>query len=152
VSWALHRAPPSGSIPAVVKRGGSAMNLPIVLPTGWREKADISKRVGTWPMRGMALGGLSLEELPDEERTQLGIAKDRMALRAKGVGQFGKHAAAKNAGFQKGDIITEIDGSSARATESELIGRLLKNRKVGERVKTKVQRGGSSVELSLPMQ
>jgi membrane-associated protease RseP (regulator of RpoE activity) len=152
VSWALHRAPQSGSLAAVVKRGGAAQNLSIVLPAGWREQADISKRAGTWPMRGMALGGLVLEELPDEERAQLGIAKDRMALRAKGVGQFGKHAAAKNAGFQKGDIITEIDGSSTRATESELIGRLLKNRKVGERVKAKVQRGGSTVELSFPVQ
>jgi hypothetical protein len=152
VSWALHRAPQSGSLAAVVKRGGPPMNVSIVLPAGWREQADISKRVGTWPMRGMALGGLVLEELSDEERAQLGIAKDRMALRAKGVGQFGKHAAAKNAGFQKGDIITEIDGSSTRVTESELIGRLLTNRKVGERVKTKVQRGGTTVELSVPMQ
>jgi S1-C subfamily serine protease len=103
-------------------------------------------------MRGMALGGLVLEELGDEDRAKLGIAKDRMALRAKGVGQYGKHAAAKNAGFQKDDVFTELDGSSARITESALIGKLLKDHKVGERVKTTVLRGDKRVELSLPMQ
>lgn len=152
VSWVLHRAPASGSLPAVVKRGGAAVSLNLALPAGWREKADISKRVGTWPMRGMALGGLVLEELGDEERAQRKIAKDRMALRAKGVGQFGKHAAAKNAGFQKEDILTEIAGSSSRVSEGELIARLLRERKPGERVKATVLRGDRSVELSLPMQ
>jgi len=152
VSWALHRAPATGSLPAVVKRGGATVSLNLDLPAGWREKADISKRVGTWPMRGMALGGMVLEELGDDERAERGIAKEHMALRAKGVGQFGKHAAAKNAGFQKDDVITEIDGSSSRATEGQLIGRLLQQHKPGERVKTTVLRGKQRVELSLPMQ
>ncbi len=152
VSWTLHRTPESGTLAAVVKRGGAPAAVSIALPAGWREQADISKRVGTWPMRGMALGGLVLEELTDEERAKLGIAKDRMALRAKGVGQYGKHAAAKNAGFQKEDVLTELDGSSARITESALIGKLLNGHKAGERVKTKVLRGGKTVELSLPMQ
>jgi serine protease Do len=152
VSWALHRAPATGSLPAVVKRGGATVSLNLDLSAGWREKADISKRVGTWPMRGMALGGMVLEELGDDERAERGIAKEHMALRAKGVGQFGKHAAAKNAGFQKDDVITEIDGSSSRATEGQLIGRLLQQHKPGERVKTTVLRGKQRVELSLPMQ
>jgi len=152
VSWVLHRAPQGGSLPAVVSRAGSPVTLNITLPTGWREKTDISKRVGTWSMRGMALGGLVLEELTDAERAQRGIAKDRVALRAKGVGQFGKHAAAKNAGFQKDDVIAEIDGSFARVTEGELIGRLLKDWKPGERVKTTVLRGDRRIELSLPIQ
>ena len=152
VSWVLHRAPASGALPAVVKRGAESVALTITLPAGWRENADISKRAGTWPMRAMALGGLVLEEVSDEDRARLGIAADRMALRAKGVGQFGKHAAAKNAGFQKDDILTALDGSSARITESALIGKLLKAHKPGERVKTSVLRGEKRVELLLPMQ
>jgi hypothetical protein len=152
VSWTLHRTPESGKLAAVVKRGSAPVTLAITLPSGWREKADISRRVGTWPMRGMALGGLVLEELPDEDRAKLGIDKDRMALRAKGVGQYGKHAAAKNAGFQKEDVITELDGSSARTTESALIGKLLKDHKPGERIKAGVLRSGKRIDLSLPMQ
>ena len=152
VSWALHRAPASGTLPAVVKRGAASVALTITLPAGWRERADISKRAGTWPMRAMAFGGLVLEEVSDEDRAKLGIPQDHMALRAKGVGQYGKHAAAKNAGFQKDDILTELDGSSARITESALIGKLLKAHKPGERVKTSVLRGDKHIELLLPMQ
>ncbi len=152
VSWALHRAPASGKITASARRGNSTELVSLTLPAGWREQADISKRVGTWSMRGMALGGLILDEPTDEERAQLGIAKDRMALRAKGVGQYGKHAAAKNAGWQKDDVITELDGSSARITEGMAIGRLLRAYKPGEKVKATVLRAGKSVELSLPIQ
>ncbi len=152
VSWALHRITVSAKIVAVVKRGGKEVEVWLALHNGWRETADISKRVGTWSMRGMALGGLILEEPTDEERAKLGIAKDHMALRAKGVGAYGKHAAAKNAGWQKEDVITELDGSSARATEGMVIGRLLRAHKPGEKVKATVLRGGKSVELSLPIQ
>ena len=152
VSWVLHRTTGAAIILAVAKRNDAAGIFPLILPAGWREAADISKRVGTWSMRGMALGGLILDEPTDEERAKLGIAKDHMALRAKGVGAYGKHAAAKNAGFQKEDIITELDGSSARITEGMAIGRLLRAHKPGDKVKTTVLRGGKSVELSLPIQ
>ncbi len=154
VSWILHCAPASGTLPAVVKRGtaSATLTLSLTLPPGWRAAADISRRAGTWPMRAMAFGGLVLEEVSDEDRAKLGIAPDRVALRAKGVGQFGKHAAAKNAGFEKDDILTELDGSSARTTESALIGKLLRTHQPGERVKTSVLRGEKRLELFLPMQ
>ncbi len=152
VSWVLHRAPASGTLPVAAARGGAALNASITLPQGWRETADISKRVGTWGMRGMALGGLVLEEPTEEERAALGITKDRMALRARGVGQYGKHAAAKNAGFQKGDVLTEVDGMSARMSEGTLIGRLVQGHKPGEKLRTTVLRGGKKVELMLPIQ
>ena len=152
VSWALHRAPASGTLPAVVKRGTASVALSITLPAAWRERADISKRVGTWPMRAMALGGMILEEVSDEDRAKLGIESGHMALRAKGVGQYGKHAAAKNAGFLKDDVLTALDGSSAQITESGLIGKLLKDHQPGERVNTTVLRGGKPIELFLPMQ
>ena len=152
VSWVLHRFSAAGKLVATVKRGSAPVELPLTLPLGWREMSDISKRAGTWPMRAMALGGMILDDVGDEERAKLGIVKDRMALRARGVGQYGKHAVAKNAGFQKDDVITECDGSSARTTEGTLIGRLLKAHKPGEQVKAALLRGGKRLELSLPMQ
>jgi membrane-associated protease RseP (regulator of RpoE activity) len=139
VSWVLHRAAATDSLLSVVKRGNVNVNVTLTLPEGWRETADISKRAGTWSMRGMALGGLVLEEPTDEERAKMGIAKDHMALRARGVGQYGKHAAAKNAGWQKGDIITELDG-------------LVRSHKPGEKLKAIVLRGDKKVELFLPIQ
>lgn len=65
---------------------------------------------------------------------------------------YGKHAAGKNTGFQKDDVIVEIGGHSKRMTESELIGQLLQNHQAGEKVKATVLRGSERIELSLPMQ
>jgi serine protease Do len=151
-AWALHRAPESGALPAVLERSGKVLHVTLSLPPAWRTKADISRRVGTWQMRGMATGGLVLEELPDAARMEQKLGSKAMALRVKAVGQYGKHAAGKNAGFQKDDVIVEFDGVSGRESEGELIGRLLQTRSVGDRVKVKVQRGPEQLELLLPMQ
>jgi serine protease Do len=152
MSWALHRAADSGPLPIVVKREGTVKALELTLPSGWRETADISRRVGTWTMRAMALGGLVLEDVPDEQRKQSSLATDRMALRVKFVGQYGIHAAAKRAGFQKDDIIVEFAGKTDRLTESAAIGKLLRNHPKGERVSAEVLRGTERVRLTLPMQ
>ena len=152
VSWALHRAPESGRLAAVVKRDGAEKGLEISLPTGWRTRSDISKRVGTWQMRAMTGGGMVLEDLADETRTSRGVAADKMALLVKSVGQYGKHAAAKNAGFKKDDVIVEFAGQSARVTEGELMGRVLQKNLAGEKVNVTVLRAGQRVALQLPMQ
>ncbi|NDF01154.1 MAG: peptidase, partial [Verrucomicrobia bacterium] len=132
--------------------GSKQVVLTLSLPAGWRAKSDISRRVGTWPMRGMATGGMVLVDLSDEERTARGLAKDRLGLFVKGLGQYGKHAAAKNAGFQKDDVLVEIHGQSARVTEGELIGQFLQQTKPGDKIKTVVLRGDKRIELLLPMQ
>ena len=153
VSWALHCAPDAGGIPAEVRRGSESLALAVSLPNGWRYHADISRRVGTWGMRAMALGGLQLEDLSNEERSRRGLREDQLALLAKHVGEYGQHAAAKKAGFQKGDVIVAMAGSSARETEGELIGRLLRDFKPGDEVKATVLRNnGERVELKLPTQ
>ncbi len=152
VAWALHRAPDAGSIPAVVTRDGAPLELMFALPVGWRMKTDISGRAGTWSVRGMATGGLVLEDLGDAARAARNLGPERMALFVKGLGQFGKHAAAKNAGFQKNDVIVKLDGFTARIGEGELIGHLLGAHRPGEQVKATVLRGAESVELTLPMQ
>jgi len=151
-AWALHRAPESGPLVVKVKRGKSETSLTLTLPAGWRAKSDISRRVGTWPMRGMATGGMVLVDLTDEERLTRGLAKDKLGLFVKGLGQYGKHAAAKNAGFQKDDVLVELNGQSARITEGELIGQLLQQTRPGQKLKAAVLRGGKRVELMLPMQ
>lgn len=151
-AWALHRAPDGGPLVAKVKRGKSETSLTFALPADWRAKSDISRRVGTWPMRGMATGGMVLTDLTDEERVARGLAKDKLGLFVKGLGQYGKHAAAKNAGFQKDDVLVEVNGQSARISEGEFIGQLLQQTRPGEKLKTVVLRGDKRVELMLPMQ
>ncbi|HAV60846.1 MAG TPA: peptidase [Verrucomicrobiales bacterium] len=152
VSWVLHHAPATGSLAAELRRGGQMMSVAVPLAEDWRRQSDISRRVGTWPMRAMALGGMFLEDLSDESRSERGLGTDGLALFAKHVGQYGEHAAAKKAGFQKDDVIVALDGITRRTSESELIGYLLTKRQPGERVKATVLRDGQRLEFSFPMQ
>jgi serine protease Do len=152
LAWVLHRTSSSGSVPIVAKRGLESVNVSLELPAGWRMKSDISRRVGTWGMRAMATGGLQLEELPDAERSAKALAADSMALRVKHVGEYGKHAAAKRAGFQKEDVLVAVGSWNKRMSEGELIGRLLLAHPAGTAVNATVLRGGQRLELKLPMQ
>ncbi|MDB6053780.1 MAG: serine endoprotease [Verrucomicrobiales bacterium] len=152
VSWVLHRSPEEGSLEAIILRSGKEKKLNLALAKGWRRDSDISKRVGTWSMRGMAAGGMVLENLSAAEKKSRGIADPFMALRVKSVGQYGIHAAAKNAGFQKEDVIIKIDGMTNEHTEGRLLGDLLQDHLKGEKVKATVLRGEVKVELELPMQ
>jgi hypothetical protein len=151
-AWVLHRAPESGALAAVVRRGGANVPITMHLPAGWRSKSDISRRVGTWSMRAMALGGMSLVDLDDAARATRGLGAQAMALHVKGLGQYGKHAAAKKAGFMKDDVIVAIDGATTRTSEGELIGRLLQQRNAGDLADVTVLRGTERVTLKLPMQ
>jgi S1-C subfamily serine protease len=152
VSWVLNQAPVAGALNAVVDRNGTREKLTLFLPDGWRSKTDISRRVGTWPMRGMATGGLVSEDLADEERQRRGLHKTGLALFVKHVGEYGEHAAAKKAGFQKDDVIVQIGDMQDRLTESELIGRILTRYSRGEKLPAVVLRGDQRVELMLPVQ
>lgn len=152
VSWALHRAPDTGVLKLGIRRAGTEVERNLNLTDGWRSKSDISRRVGTWEMRALAAGGLLLEDLSSAERTMRGIAPDKMALRAKHVGQYGKHAAAKKAGFLKDDVLVEVGGQSGRMTEGELIGALLRKHQAGDKINVTVLRGTERVSLLLPMQ
>lgn len=152
VSWVLHHAPESGTLSAVVNRNGREVPVEIELPAGWRTKANISRRVGTWAMRAMALGGLRLEDLPDDARAEHGLDANALALSVNHVGQYNEHATAKKSGFREGDILVSFDGVTSRHTEGQMIGHLLANRKPGQTVKVTVLRNGDRVELSLPMQ
>ena len=151
VSWALHRTP-GGPLSATIRRSGKSESLTLTLPPGWRAKSDISRRVGTWPMRAMAFGGLVLEDLPEAERTSRGLGAKEIALFVKHVGQYGVHAAAKNAGFQKDDIIVALDGLTQRLGEGELLGHLLQKHQPGEKIEATVLRSTQRVALTLPMQ
>ena len=100
----------------------------------------------------MAIGGMTLEDLPAAARIPRNLDVKKIALLVKGVGNFGKHAAAKIAGFQKDSVIVAIDGNETRRTEGELLGWLRERHRAGEKAKVIVLRGTAPVELSLPMQ
>lgn len=153
LSWALHSFPEEGTLPVAVKRDGESLYLTVDLPQGWRARGSANaRRVGYWPMRAMAFGGMKLESLDEATRAARGIARDTLALEALHVGEYGKHAAAKKAGFRKGDLIVEIAGSTAPLSEIDLLAKNLREKKPGEKVPVVVLREGKRVALEMPVQ
>ena len=152
VQWVLHNASESGQPQAVVLRGGKHLSLPLTLEPGWRARGNISWRATSWDLRRMTTGGMRLDDLSSEERGRLGLGENVLALRARHVGEYGAHAAAKNAGFRKGDVLVEIDGKADLLTESQLMTRFANARRPGDRVPVVVLRDGKRLMLELPMQ
>jgi hypothetical protein len=152
IQWVLHNAGDTAMFPAKVNRGGKSQDLMLTLPAGWRKQSDISWRPTTWELRGWGTGGLVLEELPEEARQEAKLAEDALALRVKYVGQYNKHAAGKNAGFRKDDVIVAVDGKKNRMTESTFLDYTLNNKRRGEKAAVTVLRDGKEVKLQLPIQ
>lgn len=152
IQWVLHNAKHEDKLTAQVQRGDRKLTLPVTLSAGWRAKGDISWRATSWDLRRMATGGLLLDSLTDEERKSAKLKENVLALRIKHAGEYGDHAAAKNAGFRKGDILVELDGSTAPLTESELLVAMMNGKKPGDKVPAVVLREGKRIELKLPIQ
>lgn len=153
VQWVLQGVDNvGGDVAVLIRRDGRAMNVTLSLPSGWRAAGDISWRASTWGLRRMATGGLLLEALPENDRLAAGIQQGQMALLVKHVGQYGAHAAAKNAGFRKDDIVVSVDGRTDLFRESDLIRLGLQSFKPGESARVTVLREGKRIELNLPFQ
>lgn len=151
--WVLHHLPSeSVSVDADINRGGAVQSVTLELPDGWKKLDDTSWRVSTWGMRRMVLGGLVLKSIPDEQRGKNGIPAKGTALRVNHVGQYGPHAAAKNAGFQKDDVVVSFDGQNSFETESDILRYGVTKKKPGTKATVVVLRGSQTKELTLPMQ
>lgn len=150
VQWVLHHAGDSAELPLEVQRQDATRRMTMNLPAGWRMQSDLSWRPTTWDLRRMATGGLVLDPIAADERPD-GIAAERLALRVKHVGQYGEHAVAKHAGFQKGDVITAVDGRSEPMTETQFIAYGL-GKAPGENLRLSVRRGRQQLELVYPVQ
>lgn len=153
VQWVLHHTPAEGAALKVsIVREGKSQEVILNLPDGWRRLDDISWRVSAWGMRRMVTGGLVFEPLPDDEREKHDLSGEKMALRIKHVGQYGAHAAGKNAGFQQGDIVVSYDDRQDLLTDSDLLRYAVNARKPGDKVNVKIIRGAKQQTLQLPMQ
>ena len=152
VQWVLHTAKAPTTLKAEVLRHGEKIDLALTLKSGWRRAGDISWRTTTWDLRRMALGGLILEDLAAADRENAGLTDAALALRVKGLGQHGAHAVARNAGFQKDDILVDFDGQTHHMTETGVIVHALRSRMPETQVPVTVLRDGERVNLKLPMQ
>jgi hypothetical protein len=99
----------------------------------------------------MAAGGLVLEDLAESERAERGLEPQALALRVKHVGQYGDHAVALRAGFQKDDLIVRFDDRAARLSESQFLAQAL-TYPPGHVLQVEVLRGRQTKRLKLPLQ
>ncbi|MFN7735233.1 MAG: Trx7/PDZ domain-containing (seleno)protein [Pirellula sp.] len=152
IAWALHRSKDIDTKVISVLRNGASTKLTLELPAGWRTHSDISSRVGTWQMRAMALGGMHLKSLDDTKRKSLGLQSQELGLVVHGLGEYGEHAAAKRAGFHKGDVIVALEGIHAPIDESRLIGTLLLSHVTPTQLSATVLRNGERLNLQWPIQ
>lgn len=152
IQWVLENAPQRGVLNVEVLRENAKLDLPLTLSENWRRKTDISWRVTSWDLRRMTTGGLVLRDSTEQERTAERVSSGTLSLFVEYVGQYGQHAAAKKAGFQKNDIIVSVEGRTEPMTESQLFGYLLRNHKVPDKVSMAVMRDGKRINLSMPMQ
>jgi S1-C subfamily serine protease len=152
VQWVLENAGQPATLKATILRGTKRIDLTLDLEREWRRHTDIAWRTTTWDLRRMALGGLVLDDLTGEERMAARLSDKELGLRVKHVGEYGEHAAAKRAGFQRDDILISVDGNSARLTEAQLLARLVQTKMPGEKLPVTILRTGERVTLELPMQ
>lgn len=156
IQWALQQIDEQTTIHVVISRQDKSLEVSLELAKGWRREHQISKRATIWDLRRMASGGMVLEELSDEMRQKHGItSKDSLALQVTYVGQYGEHAAGKNAGFKNDDIIVSVGDSKERMTEGQFVSYVLQNYFRGANVPIIVLRGKEKVQplsLELPAQ
>jgi len=153
VQWVLNSVDNHGGVVSVdLRRAGQMMKLTLKLPDDWRSAGDIDWRASTWGLRRMATGGLVMEAATAEERNRAGIAEHEMALRVKHVGQYGPHAAAKNAGFRKDDLLISLDGQTNLLRESDVLRLGVQQKRPGDQVAAVVYRDGKRISLNLPIQ
>lgn len=152
VQWVLHNATESRELPAQVLRKGKSLALPLTLAKGWRRQGDLSWRATSWDLRRMTLGGMRLDALSREQREKAGLDADTTAFRVRHVGEYGEHAVAKKAGFQKGDLLLSVDGNSDFHSEAEIMARLMNAKQPGDRVEFTVLRDGKRMILGFQVQ
>ena len=152
IQWTLQNTKSSDKLTVTVRRDGRIVRSQLEFEPGWRRRSDISWRVSSWPLRRMGTGGLLFTEATAEQRRKAKVQDDELALVVKHVGQYGPHAAAKRAGFKKGDLVIAFDGQTRNMTTSELLAYAVQKTKPGQRVPVTVFRSGRRIELKLPMQ
>ena len=152
VQWVLHNAADTDELELTIRRKGEVKKTKLTLEEGWRRRSDISWRVSSWPLRRMGTGGLLFTDASRQQRVSAGVKDGSLALVVKHVGQYGPHAAAKRAGFRKGDLIVSFDGKTDAMRTTDLLAYAAKNTKPGERIPVVVYRSGKRLELKLPMQ
>ncbi len=136
--WVLTHAKQARSIKAEVSRGGEKRSMTLSLPAGWRRKGDIS-----WRGSNEIFSPLpdDSQDLDADERKKLGLAAGATAIRVRWAGK----------GFQKDDLIVEVDGQRTW-TASDVLAYVAQKRLPGDTIAVAVLRAGKEARLQLKLE
>lgn len=148
LQFVLNDVPDPGKVKLVAARGGKELPaLVLDLPRGWR-RSDVSWRPsqeGAGP--SMGFWG---QPLPAAEKAKLGIAADRLAIRANFM--FPGPVWARTRGdLRNGDVIIGLDGKEPpEMTTRQFHSHFRLSYDVGQKVRVLVLRGGQKTEFEVP--
>jgi serine protease Do len=142
IQWVLQESEEGAVLPVGYVRHGAFHKTSLTLPrSGWR-RGNFTWREGVWALRP----GVRLVPLDDAEKDRLGLKAGQMALRVEQV--FPWDPRGKEAGFQKGDVLTAVNSRSDLLTEEELLAYLWLEHPPGSRVRVTLRRGDRPIVTS----
>jgi len=144
VQWVLQHASEPCEVAAEVERRGSTAKLTLALAPGWRRGEDVTWRTSTGAMRPFGW-----EEATVEQRRQLGVNKNALCVRVRGMPKIGT---AQRAGLVAGDFIVEIDGSDEPISENRWLEYLYREKVRGQTVTLTVIHKGRREKAKLEVQ
>jgi S1-C subfamily serine protease len=144
VTYALDRAPKSGSLDLVWMRDGKEQTGTLKLPDGWK-RGDISWRPSTQSFVPSAR--LYGKDLTADERIKLGLSAKQLAFRQN---EF-VPTQAKNAGIQADDVIIGLDGKRPEMDVVGFVDHVQRTYLIGETITISVLRGGRPLDLPMKL-
>ena len=151
MQWVLHNLPKAGRLRIEVERQeGTKLASPVLLSktlslSGDWKKSDISWRGSMWSLRPKL--AVWAPQLSAEEKEQLGLGPNTLALKVKWIPNEG----ARRAGLKNGDIIVEADGKTSAMTHARLNLWIKLNYHPGDKLPIKVLRGDRKISLMIPL-
>lgn len=137
VQWVLHQSKKeSDKLKAEVKRGGKLQLLTLTLGKAWRKKGDFSWR---------ACNGI-ISPLPEGSHDLTTEAKDELGLPATAIAI---QVIWTNRGFEKGDVIVEVDGQRSGMTTSDLLALSVQTKKPRDKIALTVLRAGQEHKMQV---
>jgi predicted metalloprotease with PDZ domain len=143
----LELTPREAKLPVELRRGGETVRVSLELTGDWRKTADPAWRSSTY-VAGPNAGFWGVP-LGEEDKRQLGIPPDQMALRVSHL--FPGHPTPVKAGLRLKDVVIEVDGSRQPKTARQLNAHCQMNHTYGDRVPIIVRRGREELKLVLEL-